>query len=620
MDDPPSSGPDSVPAPEPTPTPRAGVFLGSVTPRSTTPGVYRPYQRAPEPAPPFWASDWFKGMVFLLVAGAAAGWAYYHFFWLYRLPQERDLRDLQGNVLPVRILGHDDTLLKYTVSGSERERYLSLATLSPSDQEFIAKLSSAPLAKLPFACTLTDSTGRQTSVRVLAHDSDWAQCSLIADGSTHYVFLASLIPADQAVVRLLPVGLDLAYPLDYTFTGAPEPGAKIQILGRNENIVEYLELDDGQRYFTAITNLSKTDQSLVRELPVYMMDKPPAATASAPEPSADTAKSKLAYDASRPNAPLNASQLKALVIIEGDYSAGSGFVAKMHGDYFVVTNQHVLSGNKKFTITSMDGKKLPTDGPLYGATDYDVALLKIPESLAQNYLEIMDDPQSNAKIGDPIAIPGNSLGARVPTQITGQLTAIGPELVEVSAQLVHGISGSPIIDRPSGKVVGIATMSITYKYDADKHGLTADTRWFGYRVDNIDPNKGWVKMDWKRFSDEGLKVRAAVDLYTSLDAVLQDDATIEIASQPVHTALMELQTDVGTAKAHNNKQEMQSVLQNFNHKLQSLADNGTTELTSATLYPYHAKIIKELNDLRQYMDQAFEDNNRQFNNLLNLNR
>lgn len=267
MDEPLSSGPDPVPEPESTPTPPPALFLGSAMPRSATPGVYRPYQRTPEPAPPFWASDWFKLMIFLLVAGAAGGWAYYHFFWLYRLPQERDLTDLQGNVLHVRILGHDDTLLKYTAPESEMERYLLLAALSPPDQEFIAKLGSTPLAKLPFACTLTDSTGQQTTVRVMAHDNDWAQCALVADGSTHYVFLSTLTAADQAVVRLLPSTLRFNFPLDYSLTGAPEPGAKVEFIGRNESTVEYLELADGKKYFAAITDLSKADQSLVRELP-----------------------------------------------------------------------------------------------------------------------------------------------------------------------------------------------------------------------------------------------------------------------------------------------------------------------------------------------------------------
>jgi len=34
------------------------------------------------------------------------------------------------------------------------------------------------------------------------------------------------------------------------------------------------------------------------------------------------------------------------------------------------------------------------------------------------------------------------------------------------------------------------------------------------------------------------------------------------------------------------------------------------------LYPYHANIAKELDDLRKYMDQAFADDSRNFDKLV----
>ena len=58
-----------------------------------------------------------------------------------------------------------------------------------------------------------------------------------------------------------------------------------------------------------------------------------------------------------------------------------------------------------------------------------------------------------------------------------------------------------IIDRVADKVIGIATMSITYRFNSANSGLTLETRWFGYQVDNIDPDKGWVKID----RDSGMK-------------------------------------------------------------------------------------------------------------------
>jgi len=518
------------------------------------------------------------------------------------------------------ILGHDNVLVKYTMSGSETVRYLSIATLSPSDQDFIAGLNQAPLAKLPFTCTLTDSAGKETAVNLIAHNDDWAQCALVSDGTMHYVYLPSLMSSDQAVVRLLPGGLNFKFPMDYVFTGSPKPDTKVQLLGRNDNTVEYLDLIDGQRYFTSISDLSSADQSFVREFPPYKPDDPRDALFNRPSATTNSSAPRLVKNNLDPNSPLDSSMLNALVIIKGDYCEGSGFIAKLHDQYFIVTNQHVLSGNKDFTITTMDGNNIPTTGPLYGAVNYDVAILKIPDVLAKNYLEVMADPQTNSKTGDRVTVCGNSLGAGVPSQVNGELLAIGPELVEVSAQLQHGISGSPIIDRPTESVIGIATMSITYKIDTYNSGFTSETRWFGYRVDNISPEKGWVKMDWVRFRDEGIKVCEAVDLYKSLDAVLTNRNTVDITSPLVQSAIDSFQSELSLAKGRKSDSATQDAFRTFCSKLRSLADNGTTELSKTKLFPYHAKTVKDLETVRKYMDQAFEDTNRKFENLVTAGR
>jgi len=600
----------------------------ALPPESTLPPV-RTFQYIPEPDPPFWTQDWFKSLSFILVLAAVGGWAYYQFYWLIRLPQERDLTDLQGKITHVTLVGHDDVLLEYTLPGSETVRFLSLATLSPSDQVFIAKLNQTILAKVPFTCTLTDSGGKETTVHVLAHNDNWAQCIQVADGSTSYVSLSALIPSDQAVLRLLPASLDFRFPLNYTFTGAPNPHGKVQLLGRNDDMLEFLDLASGKKKFIQISDLAQIDQSLVREFSPYLDDAPPQTSANRQssdknsraenlpvnESSANSHQSKIATNILSPNSPLPATMLKALVIIRGDYSEGSGFIAKLHDQYFVVTNEHLLSGNKWFTVTDMDGNDLPLTGPLYGATDYDLAILKIPDNLAKNYLEVMPNPQTNASVRDQVTIAGNSQGAGVPAQINGQLTDIGPEYVQVNAQLAPGLSGSPIIDRPSGKVIGVATMSMTYKTDSQAPGITTDIRWFGNRLDNINADNGWVKLDWARFRDEGLKIRAAMDLITSLDTLIRNKPITDIPSQLIQTAITDFQAELTSAVQHNNKQEIDSAFQAFNSKLRSLADSTTYGLSSANLYPYHAKILMEMDDLRKYLDLAFEDNNRKYTNI-----
>lgn len=323
-----------------------------------------------------------------------------------------------------------------------------------------------------------------------------------------------------------------------------------------------------------------------------------------PPPKTTTGTASLSAAAA--NEPLSEDTIKLLVIITGDISTGTGFIAKMHKQFFMVTNQHVLSGNKKITITGMDGTKYPTTGALYGATDYDVAILAIPESLAKYYLEIMDDPQGNAKVGDAVTVPGNSLGMDVPLQINGKLLGIGPALVEVDAKFVPGNSGSPIIDRTSGQVIGIATLTVTYNQDTiTKYGLTSNTRWFGYRLDNIDPASGWQKLDWARFSAEGVKLEAITILSNTMIAILTNKTPPVMDDVHIRNAVEELKSDVTRADQQNSKLAFIEAYKDFHLKLHNIATTDLHDLASQPLYPYHAKVLKQLQDLQTALDAAY---------------
>jgi hypothetical protein len=304
--------------------------------------------------------------------------------------------------------------------------------------------------------------------------------------------------------------------------------------------------------------------------------------------------------------PLPGDQIKALVLITGDIGAGTGFVAKMHNQFFIVTNQHVLSANNKFTITGMDGTKYPTDGALYGAAANDVAILRIPDGLAKYSLEIMDDPLTNAKVGNPVTVPGNSFGAGVPLQINGKLLAMGPELVEVDAKFVPGNSGSPIIDRPSGQVIGIATMTYTYKSDvAQKYNLTSSIRWFGYRLDNIDPKTGWQKLDWTRFREEGVKIDLIENLTNVMIAVLQKQPLPPVIEPSVQQAISEFNMNLAQAIKQNNQQAYVGAYKLFDGNMHNLAVSDFQDLSDEPVYLFHAQKLKELQAWQDALDTAY---------------
>lgn len=194
---------------------------------------------------------------------------------------------------------------------------------------------------------------------------------------------------------------------------------------------------------------------------------------------------------------LTQAQLNSMVIIEGDNGVGSGFIAKIKDVHFVVTNIHVLAPNSTLKITNVQGKKIPV-GPIFAAVDHDVAIIRIEEQ--PNALEIANNVSSETTIGDDIITPGNESGGGVITETKGRIRGIGPRLIEVDSKFVQGNSGSPILHKQSGKVIGIATYAIVYNMDKLREAANLEeTRWFGYRLDTISQ---WQGIDWDTFREE----------------------------------------------------------------------------------------------------------------------
>jgi hypothetical protein len=185
----------------------------------------------------------------------------------------------------------------------------------------------------------------------------------------------------------------------------------------------------------------------------------------------------------------------SLVFVTGTEGAGSGFVAAMGNGNFLVTNVHVVAGIPDATFKKLDGATVRGGAPSM-AVGEDIFYMALPAGGTP--LPIMRGVDSNAAIGDEVAVLGNAEGQGVINTIIGRIVGIGPNLVEVDAPFVPGNSGSPIIHLKTGKVIGVATYYVTNEYDVTtKRKLIRPViRRFGYRLDGV--NK-WQPVDWGAF-------------------------------------------------------------------------------------------------------------------------
>ncbi len=139
---------------------------------------------------------------------------------------------------------------------------------------------------------------------------------------------------------------------------------------------------------------------------------------------------------------------------------GSGFIISEDG--YIVTNNHVIEGAKKITVTLNDGKEY--DGFLIGTDpSSDVALLRI-NATGLPYLTFTDS--SMLKVGQTVIAIGNPYGFDH-TVTTGVISALERTLtfedgttlvgvIQTDAAINPGNSGGPLLNL-SGEVVGMNT-------------------------------------------------------------------------------------------------------------------------------------------------------------------
>lgn len=174
----------------------------------------------------------------------------------------------------------------------------------------------------------------------------------------------------------------------------------------------------------------------------------------------------------------------ALVIIETEDGGGSGFIAKIKGRSFLVTNIHVLAAARGARVQAMNGDKITLPNVAYLSEDRDLVIVPI-EWEGAHFKISTSLPNDNVRIGDSITVMGNSDAAGVATKLKGVINGIGPEELEVSAKFAPGNSGSPIIHDDLGVAVGLVShmRDLSDKDKWTKDSELADIRRFGFRLD-----------------------------------------------------------------------------------------------------------------------------------------
>jgi serine protease Do len=204
------------------------------------------------------------------------------------------------------------------------------------------------------------------------------------------------------------------------------------------------------------------------------------------------------------------NHMDQMAIITGDVSTGTGFFVKQDEKVYLYTAAHVLAGNARLTVKTTNGRELKKFGDFELAADADLCRLQLAEEFPAEFKLAQ---KNSSKVGDLIIAVGNSGGAGALTLLDGEVASLGPDQIEITAQVIQGNSGGPVFQGATGDAVGVVTHLIAGRKDLWAQSTKfSDVRRFATRLDR---DVVWEKVPIGRFLTE-CKVLADYDRSTQL--------------------------------------------------------------------------------------------------------
>jgi len=159
--------------------------------------------------------------------------------------------------------------------------------------------------------------------------------------------------------------------------------------------------------------------------------------------------------------------------------AGSGIIISSDG--YIVTNNHVVEGAQKVTVTLSDGNAF--EATVVGSdAQTDLAVVKIDASNLA-YLHFLSNSLEQLSVLDPVVAVGNALALPGgPTWTTGVVSNLGrsiqentgvvlSDIIQTDAAINAGNSGGPLLDA-AGQVIGI---NVAIASNAENIGFAIST-------------------------------------------------------------------------------------------------------------------------------------------------
>jgi len=207
---------------------------------------------------------------------------------------------------------------------------------------------------------------------------------------------------------------------------------------------------------------------------------------------------------------------RCVVLIETDSGTGSGFLCH-HGKHtYIYTNAHVVAAAKDMKMRDKNGTRytdvLWLEAAAEGFANGDLVRFRLKKPRA-HALRMTLDPEA-VETGQKVHAIGNSEGTGVIVSIAGEINGVGPDKLEISANIVSGNSGGPIVDAETFEVIGVSTYLTRSREDIWTEGTEFDkVRRFGLRPNQV---QSWETYSPEVFANQGHYINLLFDNVLSM--------------------------------------------------------------------------------------------------------
>lgn len=300
---------------------------------------------------------------------------------------------------------------------------------------------------------------------------------------------------------------------------------------------------------------------------------------------------------------------EAIAVIEGDRGTGTGFFCRDGGTTYLYSAAHVLSGNSRLKVKLRDGTVVRKFGALEAAEGADLIRLPVGEPVPK-VLEIAAS-SGVAKVGTPVLASGNAGGGGTVGFEEGKVMGVGPESIEIDAQVIQGNSGGPILHGETHQALGVVTHLTAERKDLwAKNTRFSEVRRFGCRLDRTWK---WKQVPIEAFLKEGKAILAIQEQSELMIAAMQPDKWQEDVFQrqrenPLARDIAALQLWIEQQKSgqrfseSDRKKRLRGIFESARHR----SRGQMAEFKSDGFTWFHRETAGQEIKTREEIDKAYE--------------